>query len=150
MRQVAYLLAVEDALASRQPPSDLALAERLGIHRRTFIRWRQDPAFLAWYRARMDRTSDAHWPMILRRHELSAMAGSVQSAEFIARVRREGAYAPRQFDPGGMGDGSMALIDASKHYTVQLLVQRPDDVASSKVLPLDHPALVAAAEALQR
>lgn len=146
-RQVAYLLAVEDALATRQSITDVAIAASMGMSRATFIRWRQDPAFCHWYLSRMNRVSDHHWPMILRRHELSAIAGSVHSAEFIARVKANG-FAPRALAEGAEAGG--ALIDASKHYTVNVLVQRPDDVASATLLPLDDPRVVKAQEELGR
>ena len=37
-------------------------------------------------------------------------------------------------------------VDTAKNYTVELLVHRPDDVAGSNFLPLDHPEIVAARE----
>lgn len=85
--QIKYLNALEGAVAKRQPHSDTALCASLRISRMTLWKWRQSPAFSAWLRGRLNQTSDDHWPLILRRHELLAIQGSVRSAEFIAKVR---------------------------------------------------------------
>jgi hypothetical protein len=141
-KQVAYLLALEDALARRQPSYDAAICASLGMSRFTLARWRQTPAFLAWFVARLNRTSDETWRLIVRRQELNAIQGSVESAEFIARIRQVGAYAQRPGSVGGPGEAN--LLDLAKHYTVHRLVTRPDDVASTKTLPFDHPAILEA------
>lgn len=145
--QIKYLNALEEAVARRQPHSDTALCEKLGISRMTLWKWRHGPGFNTWLRGQMDQTSDENWPLILRRHELLAIQGSVRSAEFIAKVRN-----------GGYGHGRGDAVDdadAATRYTVNLLVPRPGPdgelppgaVASSTLLPLDHPEIQACLEA---
>jgi hypothetical protein len=127
-----YLNAPEEALVNRQPHSDTAVSASVGISRMTLWKWRQLQAFCAWVRERIDKTSDWNWPLVLRRHELLAIEGSVRSAEFILKVR-SGVY--------NRGKGGEAASDPAKDYTVNYLVLSPDDVASSVVLPLDDPKL---------
>jgi len=90
------------------------------MSRLTLWEWKQDPGFRAWLRAKLDQTSDEHWPLILRRHELLAIQGSVKSAEFIGRVRSLG-----QRGGGFNGDETVINGDVVANYSVNLLVPRP-------------------------
>jgi hypothetical protein len=61
--------------------------QSLRMSRQTLYEWRHDPQFCAWVRQRLDQTSEQNWTLILRKHELLAIQGSVRSAEFILKAR---------------------------------------------------------------
>lgn len=121
--------------------SDRAICERLSLSRATIWEWKHDPRFRAWLRTELDRTSDEHWPLILRRHELLAIQGSVKSAEFIGKVRlvalKAGAGAPLNTDEfDGKGDITTnyqvnVLVQQTPQGTVNLLVPRPPALEES-------------------
>lgn len=115
--QLKYLAALEEALTRREPTSDSAICGGIGISRMTLWKWRQLPGFSAWVQGRLDQTSDWHWPLILQRHELQAIQGSVKSAEFIWKVR-SGVHSRAR----GIG----AEANPATGYSVNILVPRPD------------------------
>lgn len=129
-----YLTALQEALALRKSASDTAVCASIGISRMTLWKWRQLPEFTAWLRRELDQTSDWNWPLIVHRHELQALQGSVKSAEFIWKVR-SGMLCRRS------GPVDATAGDPATNYRVKYLTHGPDDVASSVVLPLDDPRL---------
>jgi hypothetical protein len=77
---------------------------------------KMDAAFNEWLRAKLDQTSDEHWPLILRRQEHLAIQGSVRSAEFILNART----LTRPTTAGVSEDAN-----PSSYYTINILVPRP-------------------------
>ena len=85
--QFKYLAALEEAITANEPYSDRALSTKLKMSRTTIWEWKHDPRFCRWYDCELNETSDLNWPLIIRKHEMLAMRGSVRSAEFLAKVR---------------------------------------------------------------
>lgn len=137
--QYRYLLALEDAVLRRLPLSDTAICRALKMSRQTLHEWRLEDAFNRWVDETLEKTSHRLWPLIVRRQELNALTGSIKAAEFVARVRNVGGFG--RGNALGEGDPER-LIDARTQYAVNILVQRPDDVASSVTLRPDDPRLL--------
>jgi len=137
-KQRQYLDALEDAIERRQPVSDRAMCEALGMSRQTLFEWKQDPGFRAWLRTHLDRTSDDNWPLILRRHEHLALNGSVKSAEFIGKVRLVAAKIAGAPVSGGELDGPG---DVTNNYQVNVLVANDPQKGIVNLLVPRPPAL---------
>lgn len=131
--QFKYLLALEEVLEKRQSTSDSAVCRALKMSRQTLWEWKQDPYFRRWLRSGLDRTSDDHWPLILRRHELLAIQGSVRSAEFIARVRFMNHKGGRLDEPDADITTNYAVnvhMRQTPQGCVNLLIPRPPELPS--------------------
>jgi hypothetical protein len=120
--QLRYLLALETAIEANEPYSDRALAAKLKISRQTIYEWKHDDRFRTWYKTEFNQTSDDNWPLIIRKHEMQTMRGSVKSAEFLARVRYlDAKLAGERLRPGESIDGA----DPRTDYKVIVLVPQP-------------------------
>jgi hypothetical protein len=84
------------------------------MSRQTLWEWRLTPGFRPWLHDRLKQTSDDSWFLILRRHELLAIAGSVRSAEFILKARALALQAAAEQAAQGAGD-------PAPNYTVTIL-----------------------------
>jgi hypothetical protein len=121
--QRRYLQAEQEAVEGNEPYSDRALSAKLKMSRQTIYEWKHDDRFLAWHKREFNQTSDYNWALIIRRHEMLAMRGSVKSAEFLARVRYQDAkLAGIAAAAGESIDGT----DPTTNYKVIIMVPRPE------------------------
>jgi hypothetical protein len=123
--QLKYLLALRESVDEARPTSDRAIAEALKMSRTTIWEWKHDPAFIAWLRAELKIEEDPNFDLAVRRHTALAIRGSVRSFEAIARLRAiVGVRVGVEVDHDGGAAGAT--------YQVNLLVPRPDDLATER------------------
>jgi hypothetical protein len=114
-----------DCIDAGQSATTVNLAKKLGITKQAVSKFlRKHPDVLAFVDRHVRRVNGHQFGLVMRRHYNLAQQGSVDSAEFVAKVE-SGHYAPRA--PLGFGEGDDDPANASQyHYTLNLLVPRPD------------------------
>lgn len=85
-RQIAYLIALFEALTNGQKPTDEFLSGQVGCKRGTIGVWRKDPAFVEWVRVGLRGEVGSRWAMVLAVAFRCAMDGSIEHMRFLRDI----------------------------------------------------------------
>ena len=80
-------LYLEAWLDPQAPKSVVGIAKSIGISPWSVYHWRENPAYVAWFDAELERQTDSLWKPVLQKITQLALAGSVEHAKLLAQIR---------------------------------------------------------------